>query len=271
MDSRTSPAIPRSSLSTWRSRKGNTQVLDEGDGHSWTQFVSPKESFTGCCFLQKYRLGRSQQSEVFHESSQENLEAEVHFDGKFSPLPQNPIKETWQIEQALQMQMDVQRKLHEQMEVQRHLQLRIEAQGKYLQTVLKKAQETFSGQGSPLVSIIESGYPSSLLSESTMDNESASMTSSGRKKGKRLKLGADLSLMGGMDEREKCIIDGNGKKRINGMEEQKSSSGTGSVKRSSAASNVAGEPWRKFLGTLDLNSQCVNDFDSGPKAMIDLN
>ncbi|URE29416.1 Myb-like DNA-binding domain [Musa troglodytarum] len=32
-----------------------------------------------------------------------------------------------------------------QMEVQRHLQLRIEAQGKYLQSVLKKAQEALAG------------------------------------------------------------------------------------------------------------------------------
>ncbi|KAK8667786.1 hypothetical protein V6N13_105267 [Hibiscus sabdariffa] len=50
--------------------------------------------------------------------------------------------------QALQMQMEVQRKLHEQIEVQRHLQLRIEAQGKYLQSVLKKAQETIAGYSS---------------------------------------------------------------------------------------------------------------------------
>ncbi|URE29413.1 Myb-like DNA-binding domain [Musa troglodytarum] len=59
------------------------------------------------------------------------------------------------------MQMEVQRKLQEQIEasalgdarchgfqlnwVQRHLQLRIEAQGKYLQSVLKKAQEALAG------------------------------------------------------------------------------------------------------------------------------
>ncbi|GFQ08205.1 myb family transcription factor apl [Phtheirospermum japonicum] len=49
--------------------------------------------------------------------------------------------------EAIQMQIEVQRRLHEQLEVQRHLQLRIEAQGKYLQSVLEKAQETIgSGQ-----------------------------------------------------------------------------------------------------------------------------
>lgn len=66
--------------------------------------------------------------------------------------------------------MEVQKKLHQQIEVQRHLQLRIEAQGRYLQSVLKKAQETLSGysacsievenaraQLSQLASMVESG------------------------------------------------------------------------------------------------------------------
>ncbi|KAJ6349435.1 hypothetical protein OIU77_006922 [Salix suchowensis] len=48
--------------------------------------------------------------------------------------------------EALQVQIEVQRRLHEQIEVQRHLQLRIEAQGKYLQSVLEKAQETLGRQ-----------------------------------------------------------------------------------------------------------------------------
>ncbi|CAA6656991.1 unnamed protein product [Spirodela intermedia] len=48
--------------------------------------------------------------------------------------------------EALQMQIEVQKRLHEQLEVQRHLQLRIEAQGKYLQSVLEKAQETLGKQ-----------------------------------------------------------------------------------------------------------------------------
>ncbi|CAH1441765.1 unnamed protein product [Lactuca virosa] len=51
-----------------------------------------------------------------------------------------------QISEAIQMQIEVQRRLHEQLEVQRHLQLRIEAQGKYLQSVLEKAQETLGSQ-----------------------------------------------------------------------------------------------------------------------------
>ncbi|PIA28238.1 hypothetical protein AQUCO_07200114v1 [Aquilegia coerulea] len=51
-----------------------------------------------------------------------------------------------QISEALEMQIEVQRRLNEQLEVQRHLQLRIEAQGKYLQSVLEKAQETLGKQ-----------------------------------------------------------------------------------------------------------------------------
>ncbi|CAI9268324.1 unnamed protein product [Lactuca saligna] len=51
-----------------------------------------------------------------------------------------------EMSKAIQMQIEVQRRLHEQLEVQRHLQLRIEAQGRYLQSVLEKAQETLGKQ-----------------------------------------------------------------------------------------------------------------------------
>ena len=119
------------------------------------------------------------------------------------------LNRSFQIAQALQMQMEVKRKLHEQIEVrprkqplplilslsidqnirihfkfllqvQRHLQLRIEAQGKYLQSVLKKAQETLAGYNSysmgvevakaelsRLVSMANSGCPSSSISDLT--------------------------------------------------------------------------------------------------------
>lgn len=40
-----------------------------------------------------------------------------------------------------------------QMEVQKHLQVRIEAQGKYLQFVLKRAQETLVGYDSETINI----------------------------------------------------------------------------------------------------------------------
>ncbi|KAJ6317973.1 hypothetical protein OIU76_013510 [Salix suchowensis] len=143
--------------------------------------------------LQKYRLGKSQQSLISIESKQEDDRETQSSDDHFKESAVNqssrgirsdgnhhPINESFQIAQALQMQMEVQRKLHEQIEVQRHLQLRIEAQGKYLQSVLKKAQETLAGYNSSsmgielakaelcrLVSMVNSGCPSSSLSELT--------------------------------------------------------------------------------------------------------
>lgn len=89
------------------------------------------------------------------------------------------------VAEALEMQMDVQRKLQQQIEVQRHLQLRIEAQGKYLQSVLKKAQETLSGysacsieveharaQLSQLASMVDSGCTTSSFSVITQSEGS---------------------------------------------------------------------------------------------------
>ncbi|KAA8532970.1 hypothetical protein F0562_032913 [Nyssa sinensis] len=131
--------------------------------------------------LQKYRLGRSQQSEICNDNNQEdyreNQRRDGHLTGEISDGTQNQINDSLQIAQALKMQVEVQRKLHEQIEVQRHLQLRIEAQGKYLQSVLKKAQETIAGYNSSsvglelaraelsqLVSMVDTGCPSSSLS-----------------------------------------------------------------------------------------------------------
>ncbi|KAJ6982683.1 hypothetical protein NC653_025710 [Populus alba x Populus x berolinensis] len=151
----------------------------------------------------KYRLGKSQQSLISSENNQEVLfvadakeiqSSDDHFqesafiqssggicsDGNQHPINGVVFNRSFQIAQALQMQMEVKRKLHEQIEVQRHLQLRIEAQGKYLQSVLKKAQETLAGYNSysmgvevakaelsRLVSMANSGCPSSSISDLT--------------------------------------------------------------------------------------------------------
>ncbi|XP_050277158.1 myb family transcription factor PHL8-like [Quercus robur] len=182
--------------------------------------------------LQKYRLGKSQQSESCTDSKPEDYRETQTTDGHFSreitsDANHNQNNESLQIAQALKLQMEVQRKLHEQIEVQRHLQLRIEAQGKYLQSVLKKAQETLAGYNSSslgvelakaelsqLVSMVNTGCPSSSISELTelgglslktvernqmrgticsMESSLTSSESSGRKEEKRpMKESGDL-------------------------------------------------------------------------------
>ncbi|KAK2078571.1 hypothetical protein QBZ16_003411 [Prototheca wickerhamii] len=51
--------------------------------------------------------------------------------------PRDPGKRRRVLEEALLMQMDMQRKLYEQLESQRHLQQRLEAHGRYISTLLQ--------------------------------------------------------------------------------------------------------------------------------------
>ncbi|KAJ0243779.1 Myb-related protein 1 [Hirschfeldia incana] len=129
--------------------------------------------------LQKYRLSKNlngQANSSLNKTSvmtmvEENTpEADESQSESLSIGPQPSMN--LPISDALQMQIAVQRRLHEQLEVQRHLQLRIEAQGKYLQSILEKAQETLGRQNlgpagieatkaqlSELVSKVSSEYP----------------------------------------------------------------------------------------------------------------
>ncbi|XVE85845.1 hypothetical protein DITRI_Ditri17bG0124100 [Diplodiscus trichospermus] len=107
--------------------------------------------------LQKYRLGKSQQTNICLGKKQDDYieiqSSNGNFNSETSDGTDKQMNESLKIAQAFQMQMEVQKKLHEQIEVQRHLQLRIEAQGKYLQSVLKKAQETLAGYSSSSVAV----------------------------------------------------------------------------------------------------------------------
>ncbi|KAG7029954.1 Myb family transcription factor PHL8 [Cucurbita argyrosperma subsp. argyrosperma] len=122
--------------------------------------------------LQKFRLGKRQQSEANAQLKLEDLKQMQIEGGKLdvenSDVGQNHnMKERKKIWDVMEMQMEVEKRVQEQIEVQRHLQLRIEAQGKYL-------KRTIAGYGccseaveelSQLASIVSSGCESSCLSE----------------------------------------------------------------------------------------------------------
>ncbi|XP_042480524.1 myb-related protein 2 isoform X2 [Macadamia integrifolia] len=100
--------------------------------------------------LQKYRLSKNLHGQTNIGTSKITVAGE-RISGATGALMSNTnlssqTSKGMQISEAIQMQIEVQRRLHEQLEVQRHLQLRIEAQGKYLQSVLEKAQETLGRQ-----------------------------------------------------------------------------------------------------------------------------
>uniref|UniRef100_A0A7I4DSX3 HTH myb-type domain-containing protein n=1 Tax=Physcomitrium patens TaxID=3218 RepID=A0A7I4DSX3_PHYPA len=80
--------------------------------------------------LQKYRLAKYM-PEISEEAKAERRKHD-------SLLTSLDLGSSYQIAQALQLQMEVQKKLHEQLEIQRELQLRIEAQGQSLQKMLEQ-------------------------------------------------------------------------------------------------------------------------------------
>ncbi|GAB4851442.1 hypothetical protein Ancab_030844 [Ancistrocladus abbreviatus] len=99
--------------------------------------------------LQKYRLSKNLHGQATSGSNKTvavagNRTSETNGTQTSSASSGHQANKNIHINEALQMQIEVQRRLHEQLE--RHLQLRIEAQGKYLQAVLEKAQETLGKQ-----------------------------------------------------------------------------------------------------------------------------
>ncbi|KAL8532489.1 hypothetical protein ACS0TY_008906 [Phlomoides rotata] len=234
--------------------------------------------------LQKYRLGKSQQSQSHHQHKQQADNAET----QRSPLTskaRDGVKEQindLQMTRALKMQMDVQRELHEQIEVQRHLQQKIEAQGQYLQSVLEKAQETLSEYGScsieadhvkaqlsELVSMVDSGS-----SFSALRRGESSMLEDGRNKllgHHGCSLESSLTSCQSswrkdetqpneyikQDERNFIALE------TNTIDKNASDSQTRNIEQSNSRRSP-------LLEKIDLNCKSMNDFDPGPK-MIDLN
>ncbi|XWS64253.1 hypothetical protein CRYUN_Cryun06bG0170400 [Craigia yunnanensis] len=274
--------------------------------------------------LQKYRLGKSQETEICLSNKLDDYKEIQSSNGNFSSDTSDgthrQMNEGLQIAQALQKQMEVQRKLHEQIEVQRHLQLRIEAQGKYLQSVLKKAQQTLAGYSSSsvgvelakaelsqLVSMVNTGCTNSSFSELTevggsslkeierkpmggticsMESSLTSSESSGRKDKeppknenictRKSNTSVELSLMDVHPEKKPLISGSNN--QANGKKRSGSNISDGIcveqplAKRLELPEEETGSRLRKsgLLGSFDLNSQCHNEIESGPKA-IDLN
>ncbi|XP_062215737.1 myb-related protein 2-like [Phragmites australis] len=108
--------------------------------------------------LQKYRLSKNVHAQANGGSAKNVVSCTMAMgkqpEGNGSSVSHlTQTNKSVHIGEALQMQIEVQRRLHEQLEVQRHLQLRIEAQGKYLQSVLEKAQETLAKQNAGSVGL----------------------------------------------------------------------------------------------------------------------
>ncbi|CAL5429372.1 unnamed protein product [Camellia sinensis] len=123
----------------------NSQVGAESDGRKGLDVVPFKESFTG-----KYRLGQQAKKHNTIEQNRENNDGsyrdyQVHSSSATThSLGVNTEQGELPIAEALRCQVEVQKRLQEQLEVQKKLQMRIEAQGKYLQTILEKAQKSLT-------------------------------------------------------------------------------------------------------------------------------
>ncbi|KAL6575012.1 hypothetical protein OROMI_012297 [Orobanche minor] len=100
--------------------------------------------------LQKYRLSKTMHGQSANSGSNKPATGERMPGANGTQISiqdtANLTSKNMHLGEAIQLQIAVQQRLHEQLEVQRHLQIRIEAQGKYLQSVLEKAQETIGGQ-----------------------------------------------------------------------------------------------------------------------------
>ncbi|CAN4118253.1 unnamed protein product [Withania somnifera] len=95
--------------------------------------------------LQKYRLSKNLHGQANASGANKAAAGVERISENSATCMSNPStgsqpNKNIQISKAIQMQIEVQRRLHEQLE------LRIEAQGKYLQSVLEKAQETLGRQ-----------------------------------------------------------------------------------------------------------------------------
>lgn len=247
--------------------------------------------------LQKYRSVRSQPSPL-NKQNKLRGNRRCNFRGTICDEAPEQINENSPVDEALLVQLEVQKKLHEHIEVQRHLQLRIEAQGKYLQSVLKKAQETLSGyiscsikvenardQLAELVTLVDSACPSSPFSVLTENNDGSILKDASQKLLGNTSLESSLasSESSGRDEeiqpkdqKRKSVENSESENHASYRKRSKiiieeanivkqSSNDKASVKNSNEQVQRLGA-----LGDIDLNCNSLNDFDLG-QGVIDLN
>ncbi|KAG0459914.1 hypothetical protein HPP92_023042 [Vanilla planifolia] len=92
--------------------------------------------------LQKYRMGKQSSKDVenFNDAS-----VAVDSQGGSNGAASKHVAQEFNdgCNEAMRVQMELQRRLHEQLEVQRSLQLRIEAQDRYLRSILERACRVF--------------------------------------------------------------------------------------------------------------------------------
>ncbi|XP_062223950.1 myb family transcription factor IPN2-like [Phragmites australis] len=110
--------------------------------------------------LQKFRLGKQPHKEFNDHSVKDAAAMEMQRNGASSSgiMGRSMNDRNVHMNEAIRMQMEVQRRIHEQLEVQKHLQMRIEAQGKYMQSILEKAYQTLASSGD--VAACPAGYKS---------------------------------------------------------------------------------------------------------------
>ncbi|CAM0147329.1 unnamed protein product [Urochloa decumbens] len=96
--------------------------------------------------LQKFRLGKQPHKEFNDHSVKDAAAMEMQRNVASSSgiMGRSMNDGSVRVNEAIRMQMEVQRRLHEQLEVQKHLQMRIEAQGKYMQSIIEKAYQTIA-------------------------------------------------------------------------------------------------------------------------------
>lgn len=142
--------------------RGHSQVCSEGDGDKGIDTLSSQKPSPSTYVpnhlhlhvyivvpnsfnVQKYRLGKQARKDTpelkggGEKSSCDDSNSDV-----LTPDIGIMDKHGLPLTEALRYQIHVQAKLREQLEVQKKLQTRIEVQGKYLQTILEKAHDSFS-------------------------------------------------------------------------------------------------------------------------------